>query len=85
MNKIVYKFLLARDKFMPELHLKQPRDLLIVLVNHLHRERIQKFKETGHSNHIYQNELDKSRFARDGPYSDSKAINGSDSDKQMGT
>ena len=35
MNKIVYKFLLARDKFMPELHLKQPRDLLIVLVNHL--------------------------------------------------
>ena len=24
MNIIVYKFLLARDKFMPEMHLKQP-------------------------------------------------------------
>ena len=24
MNKIVNKFLLARDKFMPEMHLKQP-------------------------------------------------------------
>ena len=25
MNKIVNKFLLAGDKFMPEIHLKQPR------------------------------------------------------------
>ena len=25
MNKIVNKFLLARDKFMPEMHLKQPK------------------------------------------------------------
>ena len=24
MNEIVYKFLLAGDKFMPEMHLKQP-------------------------------------------------------------
>ena len=24
MNKIIYKFLLTGDKFMPELHLKQP-------------------------------------------------------------
>ena len=24
MNEIVNKFLLARDKFMPEMHLKQP-------------------------------------------------------------
>ena len=34
MNKIVNKFLLAGDKFMPEIHLKQP-DLLILLVEHL--------------------------------------------------
>ena len=34
MNKIVNKFLLAGDKFIPEMHLKQP-DLLIVLVDHL--------------------------------------------------
>ena len=34
MNEIVSKFLLAGDKFMPEMHLKQP-GLLIVLVDHL--------------------------------------------------
>ena len=33
MNEIVNKFLLAGDKFMPEMHLKQ-RDLVIVLVDH---------------------------------------------------
>ena len=33
MNEIVNKFLLAGDKFMPEMHLRQP-DLRIVLVNH---------------------------------------------------
>ena len=34
MNEIVSKFLLAGDKFMPEMHLKN-LDLLIVLVVHL--------------------------------------------------
>ena len=34
MNEIVNEFLLAGDKFMPEMHLKQP-GLLIVLVDHL--------------------------------------------------
>ena len=34
MNEIVNKFLLAGDKIMPEIHLKQPV-LLIVLVVHL--------------------------------------------------
>ena len=34
MNKIINKFLLTGDKFMPELSLKQ-QDLLIVLVDHL--------------------------------------------------
>ena len=35
MNEIVNKFLLARDKFMPEMHLKQPR----VTVDHLLKRR----------------------------------------------
>ena len=41
MNEIVNKFLLVGDKFMPEMHLRQPargalqQDLLIVLVDHL--------------------------------------------------
>ena len=34
MNEIVNKLLLAGDKFIPEMHLKQP-DLLTVLVDHL--------------------------------------------------
>ena len=34
MYKVANKFLLAGDKFMPELHLKQP-GLLIVLVGRL--------------------------------------------------
>ena len=37
MNEIVNKFLLARDKFMPEMHLKQPR----VTVDHLLKRRKQ--------------------------------------------
>ena len=40
MNEIVNTSLLTGDKFMPEMHLKQPaalgkQDLLIVLVGHL--------------------------------------------------
>ena len=35
MNEIVKNVLLAGDKFMPEMHLKQPLDLLIVLLDHL--------------------------------------------------
>ena len=35
MNEIVSKFLLAGDKFMPELHLRQPVFLHTVLVVHL--------------------------------------------------
>ena len=34
MNQIVKRFLLAGDKFMPEIHLKEPH-LRIVLVDHL--------------------------------------------------
>ena len=34
MNKIINKFLLTRDKFMPEMHLNS-QDLLIVIVDHL--------------------------------------------------
>ena len=34
MNQKINKFLLTGDTFMPEMHLKQP-DLLIVLVDHL--------------------------------------------------
>ena len=40
---MINKFLLAGDKFMPEMHLKQP-GLLIVLVNHLLKKKKKEFK-----------------------------------------
>ena len=39
-----------------------------------HTQRIQKFKETGDTNYIYKNELDKACFAHDAVYSDSKDL-----------
>ena len=39
MNEIVNKFLLAGDKFMPEMHLRQPRFIYIVLVGHLQKTK----------------------------------------------
>ena len=48
MNEIVNKFLLAGDKFMPEIHLKQPEFTYSVYGPFTKsKERIQKFKETG--------------------------------------
>lgn len=46
MSKILKKFLLAKDKFLPQTCLRQP-DLHIVLAKHLgKKERIQKYKKT---------------------------------------
>ena len=47
-----------------------------MLVNHLqeNKERIQKFKETGDSQHIYQNQLDKACFQHDLAYGDFKDL-----------
>ena len=39
-----------------------------------HEQRIQKFKETGDTNYIYKNELDKACFVHDAAYSDSKDL-----------
>ena len=46
MNEIVNKFLLAGDKFMPEMHLKQPRFTFSACGWFTkNKERIQKFKQ----------------------------------------
>ena len=39
-----------------------------------HKQRIQKFKETGDTNYTYKNELDKACFAQNAAYSDSKDL-----------
>ena len=63
MNEIVNKFLLAGDKFMPEMHLKQPGFTYSASGSFTkNKERIQKFRETGDTSYIYKNELDKPVF-----------------------
>ena len=72
MNKIINKFLLTGDKFVSELHLKQPGFTYSVCGQFTkHRERIQNLK---HLKHLYRNELDKACFAYHAAYSDSKGL-----------
>ena len=53
-------FLLPGDKFMPEMHLRQPGFTYSAYGPFTkNKGRIQKFKETRDSRYIYQNELDK--------------------------
>ena len=55
MNEIVNKFLLACDKFMPEMHLKQSGfTYSICRPLNKNKERIQKFKEIGDTKYIYK-------------------------------
>ena len=66
MNEIVNKFLLAGDKFMSEMHLRQPEFTYSACRPFTkNKERIQKFKESGNSRYIYQNDLDKACFQHD--------------------
>ena len=66
MNEIVNKFLLAGNKFMPVMHLKQPGFTYSACGPFTkNKERIQKFKKTGDTSHIYKNELDKACFQHD--------------------
>ena len=75
MNNTINQFLLAGDKFMPEIHLRQPQFTYSACGTFTkHEQRIQKFKETGDTNHIYKNELDKTCFVHDAAYSDSKDL-----------
>ena len=58
MNKIVNNLLLAGDKFMPELHLRQPEFTYSPCGSFTkHRSKIQKFSKTGDLKHIYENKL----------------------------
>ena len=75
MNEIVDKFLLATDKFMPEMHLKQPGFTYSACGPFTkNKERIQKFKETGDTSYIYKNELDKACFQHDMAYGNFKDL-----------
>ena len=75
MNEIVNKFLLVRNKFMPEMHLKQPGFTYSacgpVTKN---KERIDKLMQTGNTGFIYKNELDKACFQHDMAYDKSNDL-----------
>ena len=85
MNNIINKVLLAGDKFMPEMHLRQPQFVCSSCGPFArHRERIKKFKQTGDARYIYRNELDKACFQHDSAYADNKdLINRTNSDKVL--
>ena len=69
MNKIFNNFFLTGDKFVPELHLKQPRFTYSVCGPFTkHRERTQKFREASNLKHLYRNKLVKACFAHDAAY-----------------
>ena len=75
MNNAIIKLLLAGDKFMPEIHLRQPQFTYSACGPFTkHEQRIQKFKEIGDKNYIYKNELDKACFVHDAAYLDSKDL-----------
>ena len=75
MNEIVNKFLLAGDEFMPHMHLKQLGFTYSACLPFTkNKERIKKFKETGDTNYIHKNELDKACFQHDMAYGDFKDL-----------
>ena len=63
MNEIVNKFLLAGDKFMLEMHLKQPGFTYSACGAFTKtKERSRNLKQTGDASYISKNELDEACF-----------------------
>ena len=69
MNDIINKFLLAGDKFMPEMHLRQP-GFIFSICGPFTKSK----KQTEDSRYIYKNELDKACFQHDMAYGDFKDL-----------
>ena len=75
MNEIINKFLLVGDKFMPEMHLKQPGFTYSACCPFSkNKEKIEKFMKTGNTDFIYKTELDKACFQHDMAYGKSKDL-----------
>ena len=75
MTEIVYTFLLVRDKFMQEMHLKQPGFTYSACRPFIkNKKRIEKLIQTGNTNFVYKNELDKGSLQHDMAYGKSKKI-----------
>ena len=75
MNNVINIFLLVGNKFMPEMHLRQPRFVYSACGPFTrHKERIKEFKRTGDTRYIYRNELDKACFQHDSAYANHKDL-----------
>ena len=88
MNKIENKFLLAENKFIPEIHLRQLTVLgksgcstNIALFTYSacrplikNKERVQKFIQTGDPKYSYRNKLEKAYFQHDMAYDNFKGF-----------
>ena len=82
MNEIINKFLLVGDKFMPEMHLRQPGFTYSACGPFTkNKERIEKFMETGNTDFIYRKELDKACCQHDMAYGKAKDLVRTQSDK----
>ena len=75
MNNIINKCLLAGDKFMSEMHLRQPQFVYSACGPFTrHKERIKEFKRTDDTRLLYRNELDKACFKHDAVYAKYKDV-----------
>ena len=76
MNEIVNKLLLLGDKFMPEMHLKQPDFTYCPWTLFTkNKERIEKLMQAGNTEYICKNDLDKACFQHDMAYVKFKDLN----------
>ena len=75
MNNVINTFLLVGDKFMPEIHLRQPQFVYSACGPFTrHKERMKEFKHTGDTRYIYRNELDKACFQHYSAHADHKDL-----------
>ena len=75
MNEIVNKFLLAGDKFMPAMHLRQTGFTYSACGPFTkHKQKVERFMQTGDTNYIYKNESDKACLQHDMRYSKYKDL-----------
>ena len=75
MNELVNKFLLVGDKCIPKMHLKQLGFTYSACGPFTkNKERTEKFMQTGNTDFIYRNELDKACFQHNTAYGKSKDL-----------
>ena len=75
MNEIVNRFLWVGDKFMPEMHSKQLGFTYSACGPFSkNKERVKKIMQTGNTDYIFENDLDKACFLHDMAYDEFKYL-----------